>query len=414
MPYGCGEQNMLNFVPDIIILDYLKSASKSTPQIEAKAIAYMEAGYQRQLTYKRIDGSYSAFGNSDTNGSTWLTAFVARSFAQGSKYITVDENSITQALSYLETVQNDDGSFTEYGVVHHKAMQGGSSQGTGLTAYVLITFLENKALSDSYSKVIDKAIDNIVSHLKDIDDVYTMAIVSYALYLAEKPSIANSLIQELDKKANNSDGTRHWDRKSDEYYISSLSTETSAYALLAYIEAFRDTDALLIARWLVSQRNSFGGFESTQDTVVGLLALSKIAAKITSKSLNMKVDVKYLNTLKSVNIAQNNALVLQKVEISSTAKVVEIYATGSGFALGQISYHYNVNELKKVKAFILTATVDSKSINSFNLKICVRLNGMNRTNMAVIEISAPSGYIFESENRDAIISSSKTIKVFNT
>lgn len=24
MPFGCGEQNMLNFVPNIVILDYLK------------------------------------------------------------------------------------------------------------------------------------------------------------------------------------------------------------------------------------------------------------------------------------------------------------------------------------------------------------------------------------------------------
>ena len=24
MPHGCGEQNMLNFVPNIVILDYLK------------------------------------------------------------------------------------------------------------------------------------------------------------------------------------------------------------------------------------------------------------------------------------------------------------------------------------------------------------------------------------------------------
>lgn len=24
MPFGCGEQNMLNFVPNIVIMDYLK------------------------------------------------------------------------------------------------------------------------------------------------------------------------------------------------------------------------------------------------------------------------------------------------------------------------------------------------------------------------------------------------------
>ena len=24
MPYGCGEQNMLNFVPNIVVMNYLK------------------------------------------------------------------------------------------------------------------------------------------------------------------------------------------------------------------------------------------------------------------------------------------------------------------------------------------------------------------------------------------------------
>lgn len=33
----------------------------------------MEIGYQRELTYRHNDGSFSAFGMSDSNGSTWYT-----------------------------------------------------------------------------------------------------------------------------------------------------------------------------------------------------------------------------------------------------------------------------------------------------------------------------------------------------
>ena len=33
------------------------------------------SGYQRELTYKRSDGSYSAFGNRDNEGNTWYVAF---------------------------------------------------------------------------------------------------------------------------------------------------------------------------------------------------------------------------------------------------------------------------------------------------------------------------------------------------
>jgi CD109 antigen len=56
MPYGCGEQNMLNFVPNIVVLDYLTSLGKLTPDIEAKTKRYLETGYQREQTYKHDDG----------------------------------------------------------------------------------------------------------------------------------------------------------------------------------------------------------------------------------------------------------------------------------------------------------------------------------------------------------------------
>lgn len=52
MPYGCGEQNMLNFVPNIVVMKYLNATGRVDPQLEAKAKKFMEAGYQRELTYK--------------------------------------------------------------------------------------------------------------------------------------------------------------------------------------------------------------------------------------------------------------------------------------------------------------------------------------------------------------------------
>ena len=44
MPYGCGEQNMVNFVPNIHVLRYLRAVNKQTPELEDKAKRYMRAG----------------------------------------------------------------------------------------------------------------------------------------------------------------------------------------------------------------------------------------------------------------------------------------------------------------------------------------------------------------------------------
>lgn len=44
MPYGCGEQNMVLFAPNIFILNYLKSTDQLTPDIQEKATRFLESG----------------------------------------------------------------------------------------------------------------------------------------------------------------------------------------------------------------------------------------------------------------------------------------------------------------------------------------------------------------------------------
>lgn len=144
LPYGCGEQNMLNFVPNIVILNYLKNTQQLVPVIEEKAKRFMEIGYQRELTYKHKNGSFSAFGGSDKCGSTWLTAFVARSFRQAADHIVIQDHIIDECLKWLSESQAEDGSFAEKGSVCHKEMQSGAANGVALTAYVLTAFLMNK------------------------------------------------------------------------------------------------------------------------------------------------------------------------------------------------------------------------------------------------------------------------------
>lgn len=44
MPYGCGEQNMVLFAPNIYVLDYLNETEQLTQEIKTKAIAYLNTG----------------------------------------------------------------------------------------------------------------------------------------------------------------------------------------------------------------------------------------------------------------------------------------------------------------------------------------------------------------------------------
>merc|ERR1712224_1141960 len=132
---------------------------------------------------------------------------------------------------------------------------------------------------------------------------YAAAISAYALALARayRPSllteeILSAVMSDLKSLGTTEDGLAHWGgaaqdaapaacpRWSSHCGGDSAAVETTAYALLAILSsgARSDgghlTDALPAARWLTQQRNSNGGFRSTQDTVVGLESLSSFAA----------------------------------------------------------------------------------------------------------------------------------------
>lgn len=91
----------------------------------------------------------------------------------------------------------------------------------------------------------------------------------------------------------------------------------TAYALMTLVSNNQITDGLPIMKWLLSQQNENGGFQSTQDTVVGISALAKYAEKIAFGESNAVVGISYKNGSESaININKENSLLLQTVEVN--------------------------------------------------------------------------------------------------
>ena len=51
MPYGCGEQNMINFAPNIYILDYLTKKKQLTENLKEKALSFMRHGKHFRIIF---------------------------------------------------------------------------------------------------------------------------------------------------------------------------------------------------------------------------------------------------------------------------------------------------------------------------------------------------------------------------
>ncbi|XP_071036540.1 thioester-containing protein 1 allele R1 [Parasteatoda tepidariorum] len=420
MPTGCGEQNLITIIPHIIILDYLSQSNRLTSDKKDQLISDLRLGYQRQLTYKRSDGSFSTFGERDRSGSTWLTAYALRALSLANKYIFIDSEVLNKALEWMISKQAPDGSFDEPGEVHHKALQGGTEKGAALTAYILMALFEAKAQS-KYNRQIALGQNYIERELLSSSSPYVISMISYALHLLGSSS-KDRAFQLLLNMAERRDDMMFWDNKeaqvnmtdkqSDYWFLAaSIDIETAAYAIRTFALKSDPTGSVPVLKWLISKQNKNGGFSSTQDTVVALHALSEISPLIPAfSSLNVKFS--YPEGQKTLQIS--NALKMQEVEIPSSTPFVEIEVSGSGVGIVQVSWSFNLAVSGEAPQFFLNALLDKTSTASYlQLSICTlqRERRNDTSNMAVMEVTLPSGYIADVDALPSILQIPKVKRV---
>lgn len=107
---------MATLTPNLYVLKYLEANNALTDKVKEKIFKNLEIGYQRMLNYVHADGSFSAFGPHEPNGSMFLTSFVVRTFRQMKKYIFIDDDVVNKAIRWIISHQLENGCFDP---VHH-------------------------------------------------------------------------------------------------------------------------------------------------------------------------------------------------------------------------------------------------------------------------------------------------------
>uniref|UniRef100_H0WZ02 CD109 molecule n=1 Tax=Otolemur garnettii TaxID=30611 RepID=H0WZ02_OTOGA len=412
MPYGCGEQNMINFAPNIYILDYLTKKRQLTDTLKEKALSFMRQGYQRELLYQREDGSFSAFGDDDPSGSTWCFLGVLR-FHFGSAGGSAD---ILQQWPWHQLVGGSSlslsvGVIWGIGNVYQTKVCAGFKPAT-LVIYIYIYFFfpSSKPNID-----VQDSINFLEAEFsRGISDNYTLALITYALSSVGSPK-AQEALNVLTQRAEHEEGTRFWvssaSKLSDSWQPRSLDIEVAAYTLLSHFRQFQLSEGIPIMKWLSSQRNSLGGFASTQDTIVALKALSEFAALMNTERTDIQVTVMGPSSPSPVKflIDAHNRFLLQTAELAVLQPMdINISASGFGFAICQLNVVYNVKDsgssrrrrsISNQEAFDLDVTVkDNKDdANHVNLNVCTRFRGPDRSGMALMEVNLLSGFTVPSD-----------------
>ncbi|XP_063770568.1 C3 and PZP-like alpha-2-macroglobulin domain-containing protein 8 isoform X2 [Pseudophryne corroboree] len=452
LPFGCGEQNMIHFAPNVFVLKYLQKTQQLCVEVESEAVDYLLQGYQRQLTYKRQDGSYSAFGERDSSGSMWLTAFVLKSFAQSRGFIFIDPLELSAAKDWIIQHQKKDGSFPAMGRILNKDIQGGNHGKIALTAYVTAAFLETGITSEEERVAVSNAKVYLESHLYSADDPYTTALTTYALTLL-RSTYAPVGLRRLNSMAITQDGFTHWSltgslaTEEDTFMgfsdglsqsVISAEVEMTAYALLTYTLLGDVASALPVVKWLSQQRNALGGFSSTQDTCVALQALAEYAILSYIGGVNLTISLASTNLdyQETFELHRLNKKILQTAVIPTIPTGLFVSAKGEGCCLMQIDVHYNVPDPVVKPAFQLLVHLkepkpgrDRRQVGrpegllreralpddddpgshqdheeyKVTLEACARWLHSGASNMAVLELSLLSGFRADIESLEQLL-----------
>uniref|UniRef100_A0A672Q1L2 Complement C3-like n=1 Tax=Sinocyclocheilus grahami TaxID=75366 RepID=A0A672Q1L2_SINGR len=356
-PRGNGEQNMMLMTLPLTATHYLDSTNQwDTVGMERRdeAVNHISTGYQRQLGYRKSDGSYAAWR--DRPSSTWLTAYVAKVFSMAHNLVIIEENVICSALKWLILhKQIQDGSFKEDSAVMQGEMVVNAD--ASLTAFVVIAMQEASEICAgpvaSLHESIRKAVSFLEGRLPQLTNPYAVAMTSYAM------ANANKLNKDILMKYSTG---RSWTVPGQHHH----SLEATAYAVLALVKDKDFDKAGEAVHWLNRQQSHYGGSGTTQATIMVFQAVAEYRTQVKDRqNFNLNVELSVAGRSKPVRWAfKRDNMHLTRSDKVELNEVFNVTAKGTGTAtLSVLTLYYARPVEKKSDCTFFDLTVKMEKDN---------------------------------------------------
>ncbi|XP_040901233.1 complement C4-B [Toxotes jaculatrix] len=300
LPTGCCEQTMSGLAPTALAVRYLDLSEQwfNLPAgARDDALDKIEKGFVRVLTFKKPNGSYGPWYTDAP--SNWLTAYVLKVLSlvaqrqtvtfgpQGRTARVVPADEIMHSVTYLISVQNTDGSYSDRFPVLHRAVLKGKDRDASMTAFITVSlhlslqFLRPDVRSTAEAS-ISRSTTYLMSNLEALQHPYAVAITAYCLSVCLPEGTNRSRVwTKLEGMATEAkDGCYLWTANPNtQGRADAITIETTAYALLTAVALENAQWADKAACWLTTEESYSGGFRSTQDTIMALEALAEYELK---------------------------------------------------------------------------------------------------------------------------------------
>jgi uncharacterized protein YfaS (alpha-2-macroglobulin family) len=277
-PNGCFEQTSTSNYPNLLILDYLRETDQAKPEVARRAQDLLAQGYQKLVSFECLNP-----GNNHREGYEWfggtapaheaLTAYGLLEFRDMARVYDVDKSMLERTKTYLLSRRDGQGGFTR----NARALDTfGRAPDNVTNAYIVWALTESGKEDD-----VGRELAALNAQAQGSKDPYFVALVALSLINRDRSKEALPLLKRL-AEAQDKDG--HLDAAQTSITGSGgrdLQIETTALGLLAWLKVKRpdqfNPNVQAAATWIGQQRGGYGGFGSTQSTILALKALIAFA-----------------------------------------------------------------------------------------------------------------------------------------
>ncbi len=277
-PNGCFEQVSSSNYPNLLVLDLLRSTGTLLPEVEARAMQYLQDGYQKLTAYECKTGGFDWYGRDP--GHEGLTAYGLLEFKDMSNVFKIDKSILDRTIKWLLSRRDGKG-----GWIRRQDHLDSWNNNDMLGAYIAWATTEA-----GYQQQFQPEIEAAYQQALLSDDAYQLALIANA-FMRQKDQRADGLLQKLLARQEK-DGS--WTGKTHSVTHSqgkALSIETTALVVMALLQGQQNNTAITNAIQFLSASKSEYGYGNTQSTVMAMRALVQYAKKVQNKVADTKLIV---------------------------------------------------------------------------------------------------------------------------
>jgi uncharacterized protein YfaS (alpha-2-macroglobulin family) len=277
-PGGCFEQTSTSNYPNLLVLNYLKETDQAKPEVARRAQDLLARGYQMLTSFECLDSAqnqkqgYEWFGGTAPAHEA-LTAYGLMEFRDMAKVYDVDKAMLDRTQKYLMDQKDGKGGFKR----NPRALDTFGRAPEHITnAYIVWSLTESGGDDD-----VSKELNALADQAKTSKDPYFLALVAHSLINRSRQDEGIDILKKV-AEMQKPDG--HLDAAETSITGSGgrdLQIETTALVLHAWLKAKRpelfNRPVQSAVKWVGQQRGGYGGFGSTQSTILALKALIAFA-----------------------------------------------------------------------------------------------------------------------------------------